>query len=970
MHLSSIIRSQIYQVFLIFILAILGFCLSEKSVLAQQKDFNFSISPSSITATAGSSANFLISLNKVGSYDKRVTFSSSGLGSANFSPNTIVPPATINMTIVVPATTTPGRYDITVTGTGEDGTIKSQIATIFVPQPPFSLSVSPSSGQTNPGGSLDFTISANVASDSKAQTVMLSSSSNQLGVSFASSTIVTPGSTKMTVLVPSNISPGSYSVTVIGQAGQITQTVSVNINVVLPPDFIINIIPSSVTIAAGDQKELTVSVTSVNGFDQTVSLTVNSKLNAFVNDRAIIGTGTTTLVIATDRGTPAGAYPVTITAVSSNKGVVIQKMAVLNVTVAVAPDFSLVLNPNNITSSSNKTVNFDVSLNALNGFSDLVVLNTSSQNPSITTTLSTTTIGNASGARVTVNIAPNTASGTYDINVLGNSNGLQRSAVFKLTVPAGDFDLTVNPTSQTINAGQKATFMLSSLAKDGFSEKILLSASTVSSNIQTSFSNNTIDATGSTSFTISTTPSTDAKDYQILISGSGGGITKQIPITLTVKPAVVNDFNLSIKPDTQMVSAGNVTSFSLSIDGQNGFNGMVNLSAEIAEKSIQLAFSNNTPKASSSVSITVSTSATTATGNYPIKIIGTAGSIVKTVFTAINVTPAPTDSFSLAIAPNLRAITSNESTMFTVGVVGRNGFSQAVSLSVNSPDPSIQVSLDKTSLSPGANTFVTVNTSANTKPDVYTLMISGKSGSTIVSQPVILVVRQAALQVVLSFDLPPVGQIAPPQNLIALATELKPTLAENTAQLPMNKRLKALDVDPNLAGFKIYRTLAPAEGKPPLTPSDIVKDENLVATLPANQTGFVDIVSVDKNSTGNFVYSVTSFFGNGQSSGGSDPASTNLPVIKNPVFNKGTIFLDSPSSFIKLGATIIVDGMDEYKLAFTDSATQFTVAKKAAGSISGKILKKLIAKGATVQIIVKNPDGKLSVARSLTRPKK
>lgn len=968
--LVSIIRSQMCQFFVIFSLAIVAVFLTEENVLAQQaKDFNFSVSPSSVSAVAGSSANFSISLTGVGSFDKPVTFSAKGIGTANFSPNSVVPPATINLSVMIPSTTNPGNYSLSVTATG-DGITKSQSVSIFVPQPPFSLAVSPTSAQASPGTTLSFTVTATLAGDTNTQTVMLSSSSD-LAVSFANNTITAPGSTKMTVSIPSNASAGSYPVYVIGQASGFTQTAWVTIDVKLPPDFTINIIPNSVSIAAGGQRQLTVSVNGLNGFDQTVGLTVDSKLSAFLDDRAIAGgSGTTLLDITTDRNTPAGIYPVIITAISSNKGVVIQKMATATVTVTVAPDFALVLTPSTITSPANKVVSFDVSISPLNGFSDLVVLNTASQNSSINTTLSTTTISNTSSAKATVNIGANTAPGTYDINVSGVANGVQHSAICRLIViVAGDFDLAVNPTSQIVNAGQSTSFILNTLAKGGFAEKISLTASSPSNNIQVSFSSNTIDATGLSTFIVSTSPTTEPKDYQIIISASGGGITKQVPVTLTVKAALVNDFTLAIKPDSQTVSAGKVTSFSLSVDGQNGFTGMVNLSAEIAEKSIGLAFSNNTPIAFSTVSITVSTSSTTPPGNYPIKIIGTAGSVVKTVFAAINVTPEVTDKFSLAIAPNLQAITSGESTMFTVGVVGNNGFSQTVNLSASSSDPTIQVSLDKTSIPAGATTFVTINTSSTTKSDVYTIMITGKSGSITVSLPVILVVREAALQVILSFNPPPVGQIAPPQNLTALATELKPTIAQSIAQVPFSKAIKPLDVDPNLAGFKLYRALAPADGQPPLTAKDIVKDENLIATLPPNQTGYVDIVTVNKNSSGNYVYSVTSFFGNGQTSGGSDPASTNLPVIKNPMFIKGTIFIDSPGSFIKLGATLIVNGMDEYPLMFTDSATQFTVAKKKTGSVSGKTLKKLIVKGATVQLSVKNPDAKLSIVRSLTRPK-
>ncbi|KAF0206670.1 MAG: hypothetical protein FD167_5532, partial [bacterium] len=236
--------------------------------------------------------------------------------------------------------------------------------------------------------------------------------------------------------------------------------------------------------------------------------------------------------------------------------------------------------------------------------------------------------------------------------------------------------------------------------------------------------------------------------------------------------------------------------------------------------------------------------------------------------------------------------------------------------------------------------------------------------SVVVTQPVTLVTRLATLQVIINFDPPATGQISPPQNVKVIATELKPpAIAQNLA-----KKIHPL-ADSDIAGFKIYRLPQPEQGQPPLTERDLVKDENLITTLAANETSFVDRVITGKTPTGNFVYSVSTFFGNGQNSGGSQPMGTNLPVVNNPVFTQGTIFVDSQSSFIQLGAVIIVNGMDEYPLMFDTTGTRFTVSKKKKGSLNNKTLKKLITKGATVELMIKNPNTKLSIARSLTRTK-
>jgi hypothetical protein len=63
---------------------------------------------------------------------------------------------------------------------------------------------------------------------------------------------------------------------------------------------------------------------------------------------------------------------------------------------------------------------------------------------------------------------------------------------------------------------------------------------------------------------------------------------------------------------------------------------------------------------------------------------------------------------------------------------------------------------------------------------------------------------------------------------------------------------------------------------------------------------------------------------------------------------------------------LIVDNKDEYPLKNDSTGVNFTVDKKTKGS-GGLTLKKLIKKNVPVQLVVKNPDGKVSIAVTFTR---
>lgn len=957
-------KTQIYKLIILGIFLGIISLFASKEILAQTApDFGLSVSPSSATIQPGSSANFSISVTRQGNFNSTVNFSgaSSGGLTVSFSPSSVVPPATVTMTVSTSSTIASGTYTINVSGSG-GGITKSISVSVTVPPQSFTLSASPSSVQVIPGNNAVFTISANNPPNGRSLNVSLTAS-GQLGVSFSSSSINTPGTTTMTVNVPANTVPGIYTINVVGTAsGTISQNTLVTVDVRPAPDFTLSVFPSMVSLPAGEQTELVLSVVGGSRFEDTVNLRLDSQLSASLSSNSVAGSGTVALTVSTSRSTAIGDYQLTVIGTSSTRAGIIEKRVVVRISVTAPPDFTLALSPSSIETSPGKSVSVSISVNSLNQFSDIVVLSFNTSNSNITATSNAPGILPGMSANATINVAASTVPGIYNVVVIGMAGGLQRTSMLNLTV-SNDFDLTLSPTSQSIFVGQKTTFVVNVNGKDGFNGQVSLSVSSPQNTIQTSFSSLTINSTGNSTVTITTSPQTEPKDYPIVISAISGGISKTATFNLTVK-ANPGDFTLNLKPDIQTVSAGKSTSVNLDIQSQNGFNDLVDLRAEKPGEPIEINFAPPSARPGQNVSITISTTANTPRGTYTVRIIGTSGSLAKTATLTLNVTPAQDDVFSFAISPSTQDIIISDSAMYRVGIVGRSGFNQMVDLTAVSASSDVLVNFAKATLAPGSNTTLTAITNVNTAPGVYPITITGKAGSIVVTQQVNLTVRVAALQVFINFDPPPVGEISPPQNVKVLAVELK---TQPKAQ-EISRKIHPL-VDPNIAGFKLYRLPQPAEGLPALTEKDLVKDENLIATLSANDTSFVDTVNTGKNTTSNFVYSVSTFFGNGQSSSGSQPTSTNLPVINNPVFSKGTILVESASSFIQTGAVLIVDGMDEFPLIFDSSGTRFTVAKKKTGSINGKTLKKLITKGTTVQLTVKNPDGKLSISRSLTRAK-
>jgi hypothetical protein len=136
-----------------------------------------------------------------------------------------------------------------------------------------------------------------------------------VGLSF------TAGSTSLTVTAPpnSNIAPpGYYMLFALNSAGVPSRASFVQVTA-LPPDFSIAAIPASRTVAPGAGTTYSVKVTSSNGFDGKVSLSVTdlpTDATATFKPASFFDHGTSTLSISTLTSTTTGTYPLTITATS------------------------------------------------------------------------------------------------------------------------------------------------------------------------------------------------------------------------------------------------------------------------------------------------------------------------------------------------------------------------------------------------------------------------------------------------------------------------------------------------------------------------------------------------------------------------------------------------------------------------------------------------------------------------------
>jgi subtilase family serine protease len=162
-------------------------------------------------------------------------------------------------------------YDL-VTGLG------SPITTIFgaAPTPDFSISANPSAlNALTTGSTLASTVTVSALSGFTGS-VDLSSSS--IWVTFGTSTVTAPGSSSLTINVPSGTSVGTQSITISGKSGSLTHTTTINVNVQAPATSLrVKVTTDKTSYTRGQTVSITVSVTDgvnpVSGVSVSVKVT-------------------------------------------------------------------------------------------------------------------------------------------------------------------------------------------------------------------------------------------------------------------------------------------------------------------------------------------------------------------------------------------------------------------------------------------------------------------------------------------------------------------------------------------------------------------------------------------------------------------------------------------------------------------------------------------------------------------------
>ena len=116
---------------------------------------------------------------------------------------------------------------------------------------------------------------------------------------------------------------------------------------------------------------------------------------------------------------------------------------------------------------------------------------------------------------------------------------LQAEVSFKYTAPASgfDFSLSLNPTSGSVAPGSSASTTVAATLMSGTPQAVALSVSGLPSGATASFGSASCTPTCSSLLTVSTSSATPGGSYNIVVAGTGGGVTRTALYQLTISTA-------------------------------------------------------------------------------------------------------------------------------------------------------------------------------------------------------------------------------------------------------------------------------------------------------------------------------------------------------------------------------------------------------------------------------------------------
>ncbi len=287
------------------------------TVSATVQSFSLTAAPKTLTiAEGGASGTSTITVTPSNGFSGNVTLAASGLPkgvTASFSPN----PATSTSVLTLTASATAATGMVTVTIAGTSGTLTNTTTvglTVSATVQSFSLTAAPKTLTIAEGGASGTSTITVTPSNGFSGNVMLAASGLPKGVTASFSPNPATSTSVLTLTASATAATGTVTVTITGTSGNLSATATIALKVNPLPNFTLAIAPDLLTIAEGASGTTTVTVTPINGFDHSVTLSASalpSAVTASFSPDPTTSSSTLTLDVSSSAATSLSTITVT-----------------------------------------------------------------------------------------------------------------------------------------------------------------------------------------------------------------------------------------------------------------------------------------------------------------------------------------------------------------------------------------------------------------------------------------------------------------------------------------------------------------------------------------------------------------------------------------------------------------------------------------------------------------------------------
>jgi subtilisin family serine protease len=408
---------------------------------------------------------------------------------------------------------------------------------------------------------------------------------------------------------------------------------------------------------------------------------------------------------------------------------------------ASVPDFTVSASPASLTVSPGGNASFAVSISGTNGFSGDVSLSLAGLSgsqagwsfapPAVT--------GGSGTSQLSVTTSSTIAPGSYPLTITGTSGSITRTATATLDVSGPpDFSVLASPSSQSVTAGNGASYSVTVGALNGFTGDVALTVTGLPASVgSASLTPAVVTDAGTSQLAISTSVTAAPGSYPLTVTGTSGSTSHSSPVTLVV--SAPPDFSLGVTPSSRTVSAGATATYTASIGALNGFTGGVALSVSGLPGSVGTAtFTPAAVSGAGSSQLTIHTAANAPSGSYPLTVTGTSGATTHTA--AVTLVVAARD-FAVSASPASVTIYRGQTASYTVTVSTLGGFTGNVTLALSGAPSGSSASWTGNPVPAPGSATLRVRSTGSTPRGTFTLRITGTSGSLSHQVTVTLIVR-------------------------------------------------------------------------------------------------------------------------------------------------------------------------------------------------------------------------------------